>query len=159
MKTVHITIHPLSALLGAALVGGILLVTSASQTATASPTPLASPGARPLIEQSLALGGIGPIQVEGIPTPGQMVRVEFNAPLVVPVGKLFVATGAGDIGGNSSIVILFDGVYVYRHWIHNGPGIDAFNSTVIPPGLVAAEGTTVSIQDSGGIIFGYLADA
>src|SRR5262245_8456641 len=79
MKPVRI--HPPSALAGAGLLGLVLLATGALRASV----PI----------QEISTLPRGPVRVAGIPDPRDMIVVTDNTPLVVPAGKLFVATGLG----------------------------------------------------------------
>ena len=111
----------------------------------------------------------GPIQVEGIPTPAQMMRVVGGTPFTVPAGKLFVATGVRrmanlpapdssnqqwwmEVKFNSQIVVVFNGRWQQGP---NGAGGDGDDKN-IQPGLTAPEGTLVETY---GVLLGYLVDA
>jgi hypothetical protein len=65
-----ITLHPVSLAVGAAALGGVLWLVSAVQ----APTSHAAAGQIPV-----TLGA--PIEVTGIPTPGQIIRLTNAVPL------------------------------------------------------------------------------
>lgn len=143
-----VSIHPLSALAGVGLLGLVLLATGAVQT----------PGQF----QKLGRWFPGPIQVEGIPTPQQMMRIVEGQPFTVPPGKLFVVTGLGlaqlTTGFGANLRIDGQAILTY-HW---SSGVSPFGD--VPPGLVASAGSVVSTDTTtpGGVhavVLGYLADA
>jgi hypothetical protein len=105
----------------------------------------------------------GKIQVAGIPTPQQMMRVVEGSPFTVPANMLFVVTGtAVDAWNtNSGHQTLFNGTVVLNSRIHNGVGTGALSVMPIPPGLVAPAGTSIDCAAGAGkgIVLGYLADA
>jgi len=153
-------INPFSALVGAASLGVVLLTVSAFQVSVSkSPT-----------QQMLGSLGIsidGPIQVEGIPTPSQMMRVVEGTSYSVPSGKVFVATGLGRAGNDNSdkATLRIDGVPVAQSLPAIGSSNDMNDSTTIrslPPGMAAKAGQSVSVEtdssSGGGIVLGYLAD-
>jgi len=147
-----ITIHPVSALAGAAVISMASLMASAQ---------FQQPVVKAVVEQT----------INGLPTPQQMMRVVEGAPLVVPGGKLFVVTGFGALGQNgstNSIDIEFDGTPVLRG--HNIVALIGTGSVTgagpsvlpVPAGLVATAGTSieaVSNTSGTGVLLGYLADA
>ena len=147
-------IQPLSALVGAASLGVALLTVSAFQVSVAKkPT-----------QQLLAGLGItidGPVQIEGVPTPSQMMRIVEGSPFTVPPGKVFVVTGtafSSGAFGPSDVNVLFDGVSVLN--VDGNTGSPTGGASAIPPGVVASEGTVVSVSSVGtGVLLGYLADA
>lgn len=105
-------------------------------------------------------GGLGPVQVEGVPTPQQMMRVVEGQPFAVPAGKVLVCTGVGRVGNvNAPLDIRFDGSNVLVVWATQSTS----QLAAIPQGLVAASGVSVSVFDNGGsqegVLLGYLADA
>ena len=77
-----ITIHPGSALAGAALAAVSLLASSAVQTTTHS---------------SIPAPWRDPIRVVGIPDPRDMVLIKEGQPFIVPPGRTFVLTGMGHV--------------------------------------------------------------
>src|SRR5262249_5193403 len=105
--------------------------------------------------------GLGPIQVSGIPTPQQMMRIHENQPFTVPPGKLFVATGLGQaqlITGYAANLRFAGQVIVTYNF---SSGLSPLGS--LPPGIVASGGTVVSTDTPGGgataVALGYLVDA
>ena len=120
---------------------------------------MANPTASPLTALGLKISE--PIQVEGIPTPQQMMRVVEGTPFIVPAGKRFVVTGLGSTTTNTDIriTISFNTTPVW-HWMVKEADVQA--TPLVPTGLVAAEGETVEVVDnhvSGqAVVLGYLAD-
>jgi len=142
-----VSIHPLSALAGAGLLGLILVASGAAQ----SPMPL----------QQLPTGQVGLVRVAGIPDPRLMLVIRDGTPLVVPAGKLLVITGLGATGFGTSVSLSIDGTLEVTTPLPQGT---AYSATVLqlPPGLTAAAGSTVHVtssQPGGGRAWGYLADA
>jgi len=87
----------------------------------------------------------GPVQVEGVPTPQQMMRVKQGTPFTVPAGKLFVVTGVGaetmSQGADYIAIVIFDGLDAWATSIAaNGAAIDGH----VPAGLVAQQGQVVT---------------
>lgn len=112
----------------------------------------------------------GPIEIAGVPTAQQMMYVVEGQPFTVPLDKLFVCTGIGatNNGANPGINVVFDGVPLIE--VRPGKEVGGGSTSgygpsisVVPPGLVATAGTTVSVESNGqadqGILLGYLADA
>ncbi|HEX6885983.1 MAG TPA: hypothetical protein VF530_21595 [Planctomycetota bacterium] len=141
------TIHPVSAVAGAGLLGLVLLAAAAAQT--------------PVTLQQIPTGQSGQLRVAGIPTPQQMKRVVEGQPFTVPPGSLFVVTGLGQtqILTGSSANLRFDGQVALTCVFSSGlPPLG-----VVPPGLVAPGGTLISVETPGGgataLVLGYLVDA
>ena len=141
-----------SALVGAASLGVVLLTVSTFQAPTGS-----SP-ARQLFS-TLGITIDGPVQVEGIPAPNQIMRVVEGTPLTVPVGKIFVAVSLGSLkGGSHTTELHFDSAKVFqvttsgalaelpRPYIAAGPG------TVVEP--MFGDGDPDDAE-----VWGYLGDA
>ena len=146
-----IRIHTMSALTGVAAAGLVLLLMSAMQTT--------GPGPR-LAFQGFQFKINTPIQVEGIPTPQQMLRVVEGVPLTVPANKVFVVTGLGDIADVSGVAVLFlDGVAVLSSRPQTSSSNSATSVRPVPTGLTAAEGVIISVTGPNiGQVFGYLVD-
>ncbi len=143
-----VSIHPFSALAGAALLGLVLLATGAVQTAV------------PIVKLTRPFPGT--IQVEGIPTPQQMMRVAEGQPFTVPTGKLFVVTGLGmaQVVAGYGAHLRFDGQPVVSFYWSG----EVATFVPIPPGFVATAGTVVSADSASGsgtnaVATGYLVDA
>lgn len=173
-----IEIHPFSALLGAGALGLVAVLASAQQSQFVATGPA---GPDSIDDPKLTI--LGPIQVDGIPTPGQMVAVyESGASIpvsghvavgsfVVPSGKLLVITGVGSTGEANSTTkmtqVLFDGSVAVAGLLYKWQGGGSYAGggpavPEVPPGLVATEGTTITVVDASsdfGVAFGYLADA
>ena len=135
-----IQFHPLSALAGCAILGLVLLVAGAVQV----------PGsARQSPFGAIGITVDGTVQVEGIPTPSQMMRVVEGTPFTVPSGKAFVATGvaANKFQGlvppeEIGIEVRFEGQKVLGRslkWtqVFSNEGSVALGESAIPPGLVS----------------------
>ena len=100
-----------------------------------------------------------------------MMRVMGGTPFTVPQGKLFVVTGLGSTTTLSvltelSVSVEFDGVPVVSALIIAGDGNNLTGGgpaiPSVPPGIVANEGTVVSVSMNfvdPGVVLGYLADA
>jgi len=110
-------IQPLSALVGAASLGVVLLTVSAFQA------PSGKSPAQHLFS-TLGLTINGPVQIEGIPTPSQMVRVVEGMAFTVPHGKVLVVTGLGVVtpATTSSAYATFDGAQVMGTLLGEGCG-------------------------------------
>lgn len=142
-----ISIHPFSALAGAALLVLVLMATGAVQV----------PGS----VQRIPIYTPGLVHVAGIPDASQMIALRDGAPLVVPMGKTLVFTGIGGTGFGTSVSIVVDGLMEVTAPIPQGT---SYSATVfaIPPGLAARAGMTVQVmasQPGTGRAWGYLADA
>lgn len=142
---------------GIAAAGGLLLLMGAAQAI-----------------QPIKLFTInGPVEVTGIPRPDQLMRVVEGTPFVVPTGKLFVVTGLGSTGHayapgpDKRVAISFNGTAVLEAMIYDWQGGGSYGGggpavPEVPRGLVAAEGTSVTVADEGtdsGVALGFLADA
>jgi hypothetical protein len=150
MKQINITIHPLSALAGMALLG-LVWVTA---------------GAMPL-QGSSSTRDVSAIEVVS-PWPSKdVVRIYDTGSYVVPAGKNLVLTALGNLGIGGAPRILIDGnTEIQVNWHVNygtGQGMswpsNAFTSMLdLPaPGLIALSGQTVSTVE--GRAWGYLVDA
>ena len=154
MKLVQI--HPLSLVVGAALFSLGSLLVGAQQTPTVSGAPTDD---RTFAEVPITLSG--PVQVEGVPTPQQMMRIDEGSPFMVPAGKIFVATGTGFTNsppGQHQALVEFDNTSVLNNQADSGRP----TTMAIPPGLVAHEGTVVRVSGNASnpaVLLGYLADA
>ncbi len=144
-----ITIHPGSALAGAALATVSLLASSAVQTTTHS--AIAAPGC-----------WRDPIQVVGIPDPRDMVQIREGQPYAVPPEKLFVLTGLGETGnGSSPILLTVDGqkeLTVVEVFAQEPPTV-----AHVPTGFTVQAGSTVEVFTGNPLIlegraWGYLVD-
>ncbi len=113
-----------------------------------------------------------PIEVKGIPTPQQMLRIAGDEAFTVPAGKLFVVTGVATtspVFGTSvfGITVLFDGVDVVSASLltQNSPFLSETGVAVIPPGVTAPAGTVITVDDNDsgkmelGICLGYIVNA
>lgn len=153
MRTIQLTLHPLSALVGAALLGVVLLTASAVQ----SPSP-----------QRVAV--VNPLSISGLPTPQEAVQIVEGSPLTVPPGKLFVLTALGthETDSNPPAELYVDNVLEVSAVSVVNPGTvnnpEASTSIVAtPPGFAVAAGRVVDVRrgDStpDGRAWGYLTDA
>jgi len=141
-----VSIHPLSALAGAGLLGLILMASGAAQT----PVPL----------QQIATGQTGLIRVAGIPDPRQMLVIREGTPFVVPAGKLLVITGLGGTGSGVVAGLRVDGVNQFAASGNLESG-NALSIRAVPPGFTVEAGLTVEVSSGTpfGRAWGYLVDA
>ncbi len=100
------------------------------------------------------------VQVEGIPSPQQMMRVVEGTPFTVPDRKVFVVTGVGSPNNDAEDVRLYiDGLQVLQS-AHTTSGENGTTTLrPVPAGLAVLEGETVSVDGGGqstAIILGYL---
>ena len=99
---------------------------------------------------------VNPVKIQGVPTADQMVRIPEGSPFVVPAGKAFVATGLGRSTGSGTLVwIRIDGLPVWFGSITS----NAETTHSVPPGIVAAAGSTVEASGKAAMVLGYLVDA
>jgi len=138
-----ITIHPLSAVIGAAVLAVPFVLMSAQEIAWPRQVPI-------------------PVSVQEMPHPHDMVTIrQVDGPFVVPSGKTLVLTGLGTRNLNNVVWLWADGEMVMKHGI-NSAGSNC-SIAPVPMGLTFSSGTSISItQDSAeiwGIALGYLADA
>ena len=138
MKNIQITLQPLSLIVGAGLLGIMLITTGAF-------APQGTASARDITATE---------DVNSF-NPKTAVRITSDAPYTVPAGKLFVLTSNGKIAAsNGYFYVLADGVYQF----------DGYGSALEPiaNGPTYSEGTVVSIDIGGngvGVLYGYLVDA
>lgn len=143
-----ITIHPGSLVVGAGLLGLVLLLTSAAQRTSASLGHFLSPN--PTVE------------VVGIPDPRDMVMIREGQPFTVPTGKILVVTALGATSNSFVVSLLVDG----QNEMEAVANLPYGNSTTVqqlPTGFTVPSGSIVEVT-SGQAIFarawGYLvADA
>lgn len=115
---------------------------------------------------------LNPLEVLGVPSPQQMMRVEEGTPFTVPTGKLLVITGLASNGftfGNADklVQLSFGSQPVIAAMLLDWQGGGSYTGggpavSSIPPALVAQAGVVVSVQDPTtdlGIALGYLVDA
>ena len=159
MKNIQLTIHPFSALIGAALVCLTMLTVGAIAVQGSSSTRDVS-----------AIENVNDVH------PRDFVRIVEGAPYTVPSGKILVPTAFGSntwgtIGATylADYSITADGIEVW-HEIKHGrtqSSVYAFApnelTAVIPTGLALVEQTVVSVIENDstsiGILLGYLVDA
>ena len=150
----------LSLLVGAASLGVVLLTVSAFQVPVGS-SPTTS------LWSTVGLTIDGPVQIEGIPTPQQMMRVQEGAAFDVPEGKLFVVTGLGSYSAENDlrVAVRFGSQTVLAATISQASGAGGGPAVVsVPPGMVAGpeenvQATTLQGSGSFAVVLGYLADA
>src|SRR5262245_62784082 len=137
-----VSIHPLSALAGAGLLGLMLLAAGAQSQIQVRPWR-------------------GLVRVAGIPDPRQMLVVSEDTPFVVPAQKLFVATGLGmSTEGGPVLSLLIDGIPAVVLRMESSSGFPSIRS--LPLGLTAPAGATITVCGGGGLsarAWGYLVDA
>ena len=144
-----ISIHPLSAVLGAAVLGLVALATSAQRT-----SEFLGHGSHP-----------DEIRVLGIPDPRTAVLIREGTPYTVPSGKLLIVTAVGMTNAPSTenrSVLRLDGkeeVTTFLTTAAGGSSLVEFPS----PGIRAVSGQVVEADtlSSGndGRAWGYLIDA
>lgn len=146
-----ISIHPLSTLAGAGLLGLVLLASGAVHQGVAV--------------QQLPFGPSRPVRLAGIPDPTQMLLIREGTPFVVPQGKILVLTGLGGsnhLGANTlEVTLRVDGLDEVAASIRMpyGQGTTIADA---PPGFSLRAGATVEVLSQTGTIgcaWGYLADA
>lgn len=146
-----ISIHPLSALAGAGLLGLTLLPTGAIQRSAAV--------------QQLPFNPSRLVRVAGIPDPTQMLVIREGTPFVVPQAKLLVVTGLGGwnhLGSNTlEVKLRVDGLDEVAASIRLPYGKGTTISEV-PSGFSVGAGATVEVLSQTGLFgcaCGYLVDA
>ena len=139
-----ITIHPLSALLGAAVLAVPLVLMSAQ-------SEIVWPRQVPI-----------PVTVQEMPDPQDMITIrQVDGPFVVPEGKTLVLTGLGTRMLNGDVQLYADGEEVMKH---------AYVTTAnpcsvahVPVGLTFPAGTSITMTqvsaETWGVALGYLVDA
>jgi hypothetical protein len=153
-----ITLHPVSLAVGAAALGGVLWLVSAVQ----APASTGAATARAVSQIPLTISN--PIEVKGVPVPGNAVRIVEGTPYVVPAGRILVLTALGRAEVTLGLCTLqFDGQTVATAEPNSSTAAGAKCSMVeLPPGLVAASGSTVTVQyqfspsNPGAQAWGYL---
>ena len=138
-----IQVHPLSALLGAA----VLAIPFALASFQGMPNTPSSPQRPPI-----------PVSVQEMPDPHNMVVVrEEDGPYTVPNGKLFVFTGFGRADG-PYVQILVDGQVEMESGDHVTHSI-----MPVPPGYAVRAGSVITAHaetsPANGRAWGYLVDA
>jgi hypothetical protein len=158
MKQINITIHPFSALIGAAIVCLTMLTVGAVT-----------------VQGSSSTRDVSAIEVVSDPHPRDFVRIVEGSAYTVPSGKVLVPTAFGSnqwslVGGvspSATYVVLANSVEVWREYKHGsnlGTEVAPNEMTAtIPTGLSFAEQTLVSVSEysptSTGVLLGYLVDA
>jgi hypothetical protein len=130
-----ISLHPLSALVGAILALSILISMGQSLASTV-------------------------FRVEYLPHPKDMVQVKEGAPFVVPAGRVLVVTALGSVGINATNATLRINGVDETSVNPAGNGQAAHQTMMeLPTCFSAQAGTTVSVVGSygDGRVWGYLA--
>lgn len=135
-----LTLHPLSVLAGAAIVGLVFLTSSQ------------------------ALTPVGGYRIEYLPHPRDMVQIKEGVPYTVPAGKIFVLTALGG-SGYGPRVLRVDGIEESLGGFYNSAtysGVVPGNSVVeVPIGFTARAGSIVDVGNGStggaGRAWGYLA--
>ncbi len=142
MKQLNITIHPFSALIGAALVCLTMLTVGAIA-----------------VQGSSSTRDVSAIENVNEPHPRDYVRIEFSTPYTVPAGKLFHLTGLGDLSVTSQwINFRVDAQIATRAIFQNSLSTNGILATT--PGVVAASGSVLSVSGANvPVALGYLVDA
>jgi len=146
MKQIQLTIHPFSALIGAALVCLTMLTVGAIA-----------------VQGSSSTRDVSAIEIVSDPHPRDFVRVVEDAPFTVPIGRILVVTGMGMEGSVDStwLTCMLNGSPVLITY-SNTDKAGAFHHP-ISRGLTAMAGDAVFVDSSHpsvkGILLGYLVDA
>ena len=107
------------------------------------------------------------LNVEYLPHPRDMVRVQEGQPFTVPSGRIFVVTGLGcNNSGVPNVVLFFDSGTGPLRVLDVDPtssdGNGATSVKPVPSGLTASVGAIVSVTGGGSgddaVVLGYLAD-
>jgi len=140
-----VSIHPLSALAGAGLLGLILVASGAAQT-------------RSLFHQIPT--GSGTVRVAGIPDPRDMLVIREGTPFVVPQGKLLVVTALGATANSVTVNLMIDGQREAQGVV-NMPTFGPTTMAQLPMWLTIGSGATVEAVTGSiyGRAWGYLVDA
>lgn len=173
-----ITLHPVSLAVGAAALGGVLWLVSAVQ----APASTGAATSRAVSQVPLTISN--PIEVKGVPVPGNMVTIKEGTPYVVPTGRVLVLTALGAVSSTlvcssgcsnaTEVALLLDGQVEVT--TPNATGLVASNGSLaamaafsfgegtsmhaLPVGCAAKGGVTVTVAAGGGNIaraWGYLA--
>ena len=149
MKQINITLHPFSALIGAAIVCLTMLTVGAVT-----------------VQGSSSTRDVSAIENVNDPHPRDYMRIDEGTPYTVPAGKILVVTGGGCLegGGTKNGKIQFNGVTIVGFslggWMVNTGDFDP--PATFAEGLAAASGTVVSLSHYQGesiVCWGYLVDA
>ena len=142
MKQINITIHPFSALIGAAIVCLTMLTVGAVT-----------------VQGSSSTRDVSAIEVVSDPHPRDYVRVNLTTPFTVPAGKLFHLTSLGGTEHANDLAYFFiDNIQVMAAHIYTPHG-NACSVRPIPPGIVAASQSVLTVSGSNAVAYGYLVDA
>lgn len=173
MKPIRITLHPLSALAGAAACT-LVVYTSSAQSASDG---VRSVGTRKLVAADasgpermppeIAISSLPALDVRSLPRlvvegqvghPKDWVVIAFGVPFTVPEGKVLVVTGLGTSvppAGGGIIKLEVDGV----DQVSTPSGTNPTTIKEVPVGLAAAAGSTVAARGSTlARAWGYLVD-
>lgn len=162
-----ISLHPASAVVGAAFVGVVLLVTGAMQAPAATATQ-GGPLPRPVGGLPFTIDGA--VTVLGIPNPRQAVVIKDTTPFVVPPGKVLqiTALGLAEFYFNKHISLLIDGVTEVSAFCGGADGSSVTGGpllspsmTTLPSILVVTAGKQVTVASAPGTApraWGYLTD-
>ena len=147
-----IQVHPLSALIGAAVLA-VPFALMSLQGSSATPYP----------HQALPI----PVSVQEMPDPRAFVQIrEEDGAYTVPAGRIFILTGIGTrvVSGQSSANFNVDGVAevgaFYDSQGYDNPGFCSVSAA--PTGFSVSAGRVISLSGSTGNearAWGYLADA
>ena len=139
-----ITIHPGSALVGAAMLGIVTIATGAYQVS---------------VQTAKATLVTKEIRVTGIPDPRDIIAIEQGQPYVVPAKRSFVvlALGASAISGGNKANLLADSVQVLST-SQSDTGQPSLSQ--VTPHIVAGPGVTLEVTGNmpSSRALGYLID-
>ena len=147
-----ITIHPLSAFVGAAVLAvPFALMSLQGTSATSWPN------------QAIPI----PVSVQEMPDPHSFVQINEGVPFTVPAGKLLVCTALGDAHhALRQGRLLVDGVREVTAELYQGSQPDTQPTPSVqslPPGFTVDTGAVVTVETDGGYgegrAWGYLVDA
>ena len=148
MKQINITIHPFSALIGAAIVCLTMLTVGAVT-----------------VQGSSSTRDVSAIENVNEPHPRDNVVISGGMPFVVPSGKLLVVTALGTSSYMHDVDLLVDGIQQVSAQADSPSNTDSLSwvSSVLQlptPGLTAQSGQTVTVVGSSATrAWGYLVDA
>jgi hypothetical protein len=147
MKQINITIHPFSALIGAAIVC-ITMLTVGAVT----------------VQGSSSTRDVSAMENVNDPHPRDYVRIDEGTAYTVPTGKILVITGGNSLSGLGSDDgrILFNGVPIVGFMLSGSNFAVGCPGVTFSKGLAAPSGTVVSLSHGnyGPIVcWGYLVDA
>jgi hypothetical protein len=150
MKNIHITLQPLSLLVGAAMIGVIGLTVSATP-------PAGGPTGR---DAQL-------VTIDGQPAARDMVVIHQGSPYTVPAGKILLITQYGDSGVLDVLTagVNVDGVGVVKRRAFCNGGVSSYDIPSLHPisgGYPVHAGSIVEPwcnQSETGVAIGHLEDA